>query len=359
MSFADEYIEIFDVPGYVSSVGRARHSNRQNINVTPCPICGDNRRHKFYVNISGGKDNGRWNSYCCHDQGGLVELVMAVESMSRPEAVAFIRAEVDGEDEDRVIPLTSSTIAEPSVARSEAPGCAFPENLYNVSENDEIVHHGRPVALTERGITQALIDKYDLRRTFAPTAFKGRLRPEFNNRLIIPIPASDGQSFLSWQGRDLTGQSENKYVFPPGDQSASTLYGWQVAQHQKMVILVEGVFHKWAFDNLADIIDNQVFGDGCVATFGKKLSAAQEDLLMSSPAIENVVIAWDLDAATQISKVAQRLNGRKRLFIMPASADGRDLDELTYKEMISLFCAIEPYSFALAARLNASGMIRK
>lgn len=353
MSF-NEILQDFDVESYIGQHGRVRKSSRSNVSLTPCPLCGDARRDKFYINVAGAEGNGRWNSYCCHGAGGLVELVMALEDMVRDEAVAFIKAEVLDDDAMKFVPLVEITEVESAQKNTEVePAIEFPSPLAQATPDTPMTYRGRALTLAHRGIDPYLIERHRLMVTGGFTAYEGRVRPYLANRLIIPIASPDGKSWLSWQGRDLTGAAERKYVFPWGDKSASTFYGWHEAADLKTLVIVEGAPNKWAFDRLGrDLADARV-ERMAIASFGKKLSKDQEELLIAHPA-KRVVIAWDLDAAPEIGKVCSRLAGRKEVLIMPPPPAGLDYDELPAGDLLRLFVAAEPYSLPLIVRMKAS-----
>lgn len=352
MSFS-ELIEAFDVEEYVGRLGTVRPSNKNNVCVTPCPICGDSRRNKFYINMSGDNNNGRWNSYCCHQSGGLVNLVMNVEEMTRPEACSMIGAEVEGSDEDKIIPVVDAAVAQSSISVPQKPQeIEFPSSLYEVTPNTPIVHHGIPQTLYDRGITQSIIDKYALTMTMAPTFYANKIRTELNSRLLIPIEDADG-GWISWQARDMTGTAERKYLFPWDDKSSKTLFGWKYASSCKTIVVCEGVFAKWAFDNLGARLGNHAIENMAVCSFGKKLSQTQQNMIASKEEIEKVILAWDLDAAAQIHKVAQALNGRKEVYVIVPPEDGKDYDEIPQEDLMRLIVNAQRYDFAFAARLRA------
>lgn len=353
MSFNRDYVQVFDVDDYLSSTSRVRASNKRNLMVTPCPVCGETKPHKFYVRAEiGSEHNGRWNSYCCHNAGDLVSLVYNAEGYaSKAEAVAHIKAVVDGDD-DGVIPLIETVKANAADAEELLP-CSFPVDLFEASPEMIFVRDGNAHSLRSRGVDEYIITRHMLRVTGNQTTYEGKWRPDLNNRLIIPV-LKTGQTleWLSWQGRDLTGMAERKYVFPTNDKSSRTLYGYEQAKTMPMMIVVEGAFHKWAFDSLGKRLGNQLIENCAVASFGKKLSPEQEELIVNSTA-EKVVLAWDLDAAPQIHRIAQRLHGRKQVYVMEASQDGRDHDELTDVELLTLMANIKPYTYQLAVEMNA------
>jgi DNA primase len=99
------------------------------------------------------------------------------------------------------------------------------------------------------------------------------LSKHYNRRVLIPIYDLDGK-LVSFQGRDITGTAEKKYLFPPGYARATGehLYnGHNVIGRPSDVVVGEGAFDviaiKVAFDadpTLRDVVP--------VGTFGKHLS---------------------------------------------------------------------------------------
>ena len=86
-----EAVAAFDIEGWLNLHADTRASGVDNLALNPCPICGSTKR-KFYVNVGAGERRGRWLAHCCHDQGDLVRLVMAIEGFGDSvEARAYIR----------------------------------------------------------------------------------------------------------------------------------------------------------------------------------------------------------------------------------------------------------------------------
>lgn len=98
-------------------------------------------------------------------------------------------------------------------------------------------------------------------------------------RIVIPIFAR-GQA-ISWQARDITGESPIKYTGPKREDCPlhykDTIYGAKPAQGSS-ICLVEGIFDQWRM------------GDGFGCTFGTSMSAAQ---LQSLTVCERVVFLFD------------------------------------------------------------------
>ncbi|MDX5370563.1 MAG: CHC2 zinc finger domain-containing protein [Alphaproteobacteria bacterium] len=338
----DELIEAFDVEDYLSEHTTLRRSGPTHHSANPCPLCGA-RKTKFYVNTSGSEKNGFWNSYCCHEQGNLVDLVLKVEGFSRLEALSLIKARVEGSDYD-LLPLAETRPAEPEI-RSVIE---FPSPLWSAHETDVYTSPGRPMTLRDRGVTQAIIDRHMLKTTKRDTVYRAERRFDLDWRLVVPVKFAGNSDWAGWQARDMTGAAFHKYVFPAGDRSAETLYDMDgyLAHGGSTLIICEGVFQKWAFDRVGMETGSTVIAHSAVASFGKKLTKEQVALIVATPKIERVVLAWDLDAAGEVIETAQKLLGLKQVAVLNPPEDGRDFDEISTPELLACLARIEPFDFA-------------
>lgn len=350
MSDIVDAIEAFDIEGWLSLHGNCRSSGIDNATVNPCPVCGSTKR-KFYINVGNGPQRGRWLSHCCHDQGNLVRLVQTVEGFAESiEARVFIRYHAA---EAPARPVQGRDAAQaPQLAMS------LPEPLYGAESGASIIHRGKAITLADRLLTDEVIRRYGIKVTGAETLFRGERRRDLDHRLVIPILAPDG-ALLAWQARDLTGRSAKKYVFPSGASATNTFFGWRQDEtgSSGWVLIVEGVFQKLAWDRLG-----VGFTRNTVASFGKKLTERQVDLLVSQPGLKKVYLAWDLDAVPQMCQHAVRLYGRKKVFFVPPPASGLDHDEVEPGELVSLMgAAIEatPGQIALLSARAAMGHFTK
>jgi hypothetical protein len=352
-----EAVAAFDVEGWLNLHADARTSGVDNLALNPCPICGSTKK-KFYVNVGTSERRGRWLAHCCHDQGDIVRLVMAVEGFSDSvEARAYIRYHA-GER-----PWLTAPQAAPQAALAlQAAAMALPEPSWPAEPGMRIVHRQQAIPLTERLLDAAAIARYGVRVTGDATTHAGQRRRDLDHRLVFPIHGPDG-SLLTWQARDLTGASPKKYVFPSGAAATDTFYGWKAGEtgEDGWVLVVEGIFHKLAWDRLGD-----AFARNTVASFGKKLTESQVRLLTGSRA-KLVMLAWDHDAIPQMCQHATRLYGRRRvLFVPPLALDAagkdRDHDEATPDELLALLAARQEATPALVAQLAAAaalGQFRK
>ena len=342
-----EALGAFDMEGLLVERGSVRRVNKTHVMVTPCPCCGDPRKDKFYINSSDGDRRGRWNSYCCHESGDLSDLISKVENISRSEANYKIFKSYEGVDE-QPIPLVSAPAEAPAVSSLVMPGMLGP-----VTPATPMIVNGRPGYLGDRGVSDYIIARHRLAATSTHPVVDGKFKMDYANRLYVPIFNHNGDgTLIGWQLRDLTGSASRKYLFPPEDKTSTTLYGLHEAVGCGTVMVVEGVFAKWAWDEVGRSMGSSLVENFCVASFGKKLSEDQIDLLIGMPHLKKIILAWDLDAAPQIVKIANKISGRKQLEIMEAHPAG-DHDELTIQQRKEFLLTSQPYSYSLAAKMKS------
>jgi DNA primase len=156
------------------------------------------------------------------------------------------------------------------------------------------------------------------------------------DRVIIPIKNIAGE-MVSWQGRDITGRSRTRYLFPPMFKGAEYLYNIDgIPKHADYVIIAEGCFDcfGWWMAGAKNV----------VATFGKKISEAQVDMLRYiNPTA--IFMAWDTD---HISKKYEFCEKYSYLFkdIRIVDLQGRDADEMTRADLMSALVTAKPYDWS-------------
>lgn len=176
--------------------------------------------------------------------------------------------------------------------------------------------------LRERGFDPLqLVEKYGLTGTGPDEYWEDSY---FGNRIIIPIYDISGR-VVSFQGRDITGESKMRYKGAPLEKVVAhhkaSLYGIHKAAGRSRVCLVEGVFDQWRL------------GDGFVASFG---TATTQSQLRELARFNEVMILFDSekDAQEKARKIARQLAalGRAAEVVELDLGDGRDPGDLTPEE---------------------------
>lgn len=162
----------------------------------------------------------------------------------------------------------------------------------------------------------------------------------FSGRIIIPIADLDGK-LVTFQGRDITGTSDKKYMFPPRlPSTARFLYNGHRAYAEKWshIVMGEGAFDVIATQAAIDE-DRGMVGIGAVGSFGKKLTLDHEPgmetqlqslLRLKENGLKIITILWDGEKSALTSAVAacERLSGLgfgMRIAFLPAGKDPNEV----------------------------------
>lgn len=260
------------------------------INVKTCPHCGRND-YKVYLNA----ENGLGNCFGCSKGFNKYNFIKSARGFKQHnEVIGYITN----------IALTVSY--RPKVA----PVSYKLNKDWVLPLNSKILlDEDLPQYLLERKVNAKICKRFDLR-----TCQNGFYRYEdwfertkfvdFSNRIIIPIFDIEG-NLVTFQGRDITGKSEKKYLFPnmlPG--TARFIYNshYALKNKAKKVVLSEGVFDVYA---VTEALESDVgYKDyAACGTFGKHLSIAVKntvtddqlsDLMkLSQGGVDEFIILWD------------------------------------------------------------------
>ena len=100
------------------------------------------------------------------------------------------------------------------------------------------------------------------------------------------------------------------------------------------VIVCEGIFDVIALTRKLNLYDNHRIV--AVATFGKKFSEAQVYKIQSK-GVRTVVLAYDSDARQATISTANMLNEYFDCYIANLQGDGKDFDEMSFREIYDTF----------------------
>ncbi len=317
-----------------------------HIKTCPNPTCGDSR-YRTYM----GEESGRGNCFVCsknfnkttfiHDYlgaGKWTETFAFIEQLLkdqgwRPKRQAMVQVEVG----DIVLP--SST--------------PLPDET------------GANLAyLDQRGFDGDICKYFGLRFCeFGWWKFKDEkgltATQDFSSRVIIPVFDLDGM-LKTFQGRDLTGHSTRKYLFPmslPG--TGRYLLNGQNVVATDSVVMGEGIFDiaaiKMAFDAEIDLR-----GVVPVGSFGKHLSYGSVDgndqlgrfNQLRMKGLKFVTIMWDgeknaLIAALNAAKLLRGIGLIVKIAVLPA---GKDPNEVIGPVVVAAYRKAELYTPALDIR---------
>lgn len=321
----------------------SRGSSGMQLNLKRCPSCGD-ARWRTYLNA----ETGRGNCFVCNETFRKGKFIQAHLGLNWSEVRKNV-VETLGEQGWR--PRRMATVA---VDHGEIK---LPVSLELPTAD------GRNLAYLEsRGITAQIAKFFHLR--YCEMGWWNFTKDDgtpsgqrFDERVIIPVFDLDG-SLVTFQGRDITGTADSRYLFPkmlPG--TGRFLYNGQNAVRARRVVLGEGAFDvfatKIALDEdpaLRDVVP--------VGSFGKHLSFGQPDgndqlgrfLKLKANGLAEVVIMWDgtqdaLSAALGAAEILVRVGLVVRIARLPR---GTDPNEVSGEIVRRAFYEATPYSRRLS-----------
>lgn len=302
-----------------------RGRSGMQFNLRLCPKCGDNR-YRVYLNT----ESGVGNCFVCNETYNKIKFVKEHINGSWGDTFKFceeILREQGWRPKKRV-----------EVAVDDEGPVKLPVSV------DLPLPEGNIVYLHERGIDSATVKYFHLKLCeFGWWMVKkddGSTYPQsFENRIIIPVYDLDG-SLKTFQGRDITGNSDRKYLFPVGLPGTGRylLNGHNFVLTDE-VVMGEGFFDvaaiKIAFDkdpNLQHIVP--------LGSFGKHLSYGDlnaDDQLgrfvqLKARGLKKVTIMWDgeekaLTAALDAAKRLTAIGLLVRIALLPPDKDPNEVAE--------------------------------
>lgn len=325
-----------------------RGSRGTQLNVKECPCCG-NSHWKVYLNA----ENGLGNCF-------------SGDCETKFNKWKFISAHLGTATTRQVIEHVKEVAAEqgwqPKVRHTAA---VQQVNTLHLPESLELPIGGRNLKyLDNRGITGDVAHYFHLRfcqhGSFDYKDDYGKkVRQSYDSRIIIPIFDLDG-TFVSFQGRDITGTAERKYLFPPGFASTgSYLYNGQNAIGAQRICVGEGAFDvmsiKVALDGdpaLRDVVP--------VGTFGKHLSEGGQNsqlakfVALKEQGLQEVTFMWDGEKkatqdAVKAALLVRSIGLRTRIAFLPKD---KDPNEVAPEVVRQAFWKAEVLSPATAAKIK-------
>ena len=328
-TFAD--LDDVDMASWLEWMGidyrRTSGSHGVQLNLRECPVC-HNDNWKVYLNEETGLGN------CFH---GDCEAKFNKYKFIKATLNTNFRGVMENIDEflEATGWKTRPVVEAPKTNPINAKGTPF--NLPNFIP---LPVDGRNLKyLAQRKITNDATAYFRL--GFCKNGFFQYKKPDgnlgysdFSMRIIIPIFDINGK-LVSFQGRDITGESKKKYLFPPGVKSTGSLfYNGQNAVGAESIVICEGVFDviaAWqAFQK--DAASSRVVP---VGSFGKHISFGAGDsqinylLKLKEKGLKVITMMWDGEpqALQDAINTALKLNKYgfvTRLAVLP----GKDPNEV-------------------------------
>ena len=348
----EEALDRIDMEAWLDEEGLdykvTRGSRGTQLNIKECPCCG-NSNWKVYLNADSGLGN------CFHGD--------CEEKFNKWK---FIRAHLGGATPAEVIESIKTTAKDQGWKPAKIKALAVDDEAgdLRLPVSHAIPINGRNLKyLSNRGITSEMAEYFHLR--FCHTGgFKYRLggrdmTQDYSNRIIIPIYDMNGD-IASFQGRDITGTAEKKYLFPPGFASTgSILYNAHNVIGTEHLVMGEGVFDVMA-TKIAMDTDMALRGIGQIGSFGKHLSYGDENsqlaklLYLKDMGLKTVTYMWDgekkaIHDAIESALIVCRYGLQVRVAILP---DNLDPNEASVSQVLSAFRSAVTINKLSAAKLK-------
>lgn len=345
-----DLLQWFDSEGVSYKMNRGRSGMQINAQTCPNDQCGDSR-YRVYLN----EETGVGNCFVCN---------------TKFRKLSFIHAYLHGDPKSTKWGETFRHVKQHLQDQGWRP-----KRMVTVAVNTETVKlptsfelptpEGQNLRyLDERGITNDLAGYFHLR--YCDSGWWNFTRDDgkqggqkFDERVIIPVFNLDGE-LVTFQGRDITGTKDDKYLFPKGlPGTGRFLYNGQNAIRAKRVAMGEGAFDVYGL-KLAIDADPALRDIVPVGSFGKNLSTGSPEgddqlgafITLKAHGLEEVIICWDgtpdalaaaLGAAEQLRKIGLKV----RIALLPLD---KDPNEVTPEVVQKALYAATPYSAQLAVK---------
>lgn len=305
------------------------------LNVRECPVCG-NSNWKVYLN----QDTGLGNCFHgdCETKFSKWSFIKSsLGNLTNKDTVEHIK---QAAKEQGWKPKTRATIATNTDTELKLPK-SFPLPI----KGQNLKY------LANRNIDLATAKMFGLRYcheggfAYLDPSTGARRWQSYNRRIIIPIFDLDGD-LVSYQGRDITGAAEKKYLFPPGFASTGAyLYNGHNAYGCTEACMGEGAFDVFAI-HMALMGDPALRNVAAIGSFGKHLSAGDEGksqmdelLKLKDRGLKRLTFMWDGETRAILDAIEAAMQVRKlgiitRVAILPP---GKDPNEVTAEEVRQAF----------------------
>lgn len=351
---SDEALETVDLEHVLGSEGLAYKAtwgrSGKQLNLRTCPFCGNNKS-KVYINADTGLGNCFAGS-CTQGTFNKWQLLKEIYQLGYGDLKAKI---------NQLAADQGWRPMKQAVARFDPGELELPNNV-KIKDLPAM-----PRYLLDRGIDGPLADYFDLRwsekGTFIIKGPDGKpIMQDYSQRILIPIYDLDG-NMVSFQGRDATGKSEKRYLFPPlFSSTGSHLYNinnWR--DGMSSLVISEGPFDVIGVKRALDTINAERVLP--VGSFGMTLSISKsghEDqmgklLALKARGLKTVMFLWDnepvaLQRAVDAAVEVLRYGFKVRVAKLSRSKDPGDASP---EEIVEAMVTAAPINSALSAMMVA------
>lgn len=298
-------------------------SSGLQLHIETCPHCRKDE-WKVYANA----ETFLGNCFQCGFKFNMFTFILAARNLSKANTYKYLSD------------FATQNFFEPRQRKSFSPKInkdwVLPLNK-KILSNEDI-----PEYLVKRNIDLKIATRFDLRVCengfyIYENYHEKKIAVDFSSRILIPIVDIDGNQ-VTFQGRDYSGVSSKRYLFPNMlPSSGAFIYNadYALKNNFKKIILNEGAFDVYA---TTQAIESDVtFSDFCACgTWGKHLSvdlsgAIAKDQLsdlyrLKANGLEEIIILWDgeikaIIAAMETAIKLGNLGFKVKVGILPLNKD--------------------------------------
>lgn len=314
---------------------------------TQCPFCGETRK-KF-----GMSPQGYWNCFICETAGrSLVSFVAQYNQVTFKEAKQMLadtnytvdsQAVKDYEANGNLFESVVNLLGDPIKQETHLRMPKLPTNTYHLVDNmDNPEAFPFFVYLYKRKITLDQIYKYDIRY-----CIYGEIETSLGrtikviNSLVFVTHNGKGKP-VYWNTRSIDRNPYIKSLNAPAKENNysknNSIWNEQEMVHNKRLIISEGIFNSMMIEHK---------GVASIATYGKKITDEQIDLILSYNPV-SIVLFLDTDARAEQWQLAQRITSKgfnpDKIFMVNNPNYFKDANDLGQKGTWELLKRATPYT---------------
>lgn len=313
-----------------------------------CPFCGETK-YKLYVH----SEKGLWICFKCSEKGNPVTFVKQYYNVSYIEAVDILATydyDVHAEQNNRYTLAQYGSDLDPEeqlllfISREGEPIETIQEIRYVCPPTPTnckslMANFNNPEAfpffqyLHNRGVTLEKIKTHHISYvTHGTVTLTDGRQMELNNHLVF-FTFDDRGNPIYWNTRSIDPNPFIKSFNAPSKDNEysknNTIFNLNNAKHTDKIVVTEGVFDALTIPN-----------NSGVATFGKKITEMQIDLLVEAANFRNIPIYLflDSDAQKEVNQALERLQSRVNapIYIVfnDTDMDANDLGPIKCQELI-------------------------
>lgn len=316
--------DLLDREGYEYKLTHG--SSGEQVNVYTCPFCGGSD-WKVFINRETGVGN------CFHGSCGV--------TFNKTKMIGAILGTTKFPDIARYVDTVSDDLGfsagrnRPEIEVASSDDWDLPDSIELPTPDGQTLQY-----LMDRGFDQDVARRHHLR--YCVSGWYNFDKPDgstggqnFSERVIIPVFDINGE-MVTFQGRDITGEAERKYLFPSGLPGTSAfLYNAHNVVKKPAIIINEGATDVWRTELNIQDTDFEKFG--VVGSFGIKFSVGRDGrdqmhalMELKKKGLRSAIVMWDgehkaFDQALQACETILRCGLTAEVAKLPQDKDPGEL----------------------------------